>query len=102
MPLTSLTRNSSPRRCSIAPAMVAAHGARTGTHEAPSECGGNWSAADVYRRFVRPFRGKAPLSPHKPEIVQAGMFRRHPSVRWLRAAQSALDDLANHWKLGSR
>jgi hypothetical protein len=87
---------------SLAPAMVAAYGERTGIHEAPSECDGNPSAADVYRRFVRPFRGKAPLSPHKLEIVEAVMLGRHPGVRWLGTAQSAFDDLANYWKLGPR
>ena len=86
---------------SIMPAMVASYGERTGIREAPTdEQTETPTAADVYRRLVRPFRGRAPLTPHKLEIVETVMMGKHPGVQWLATAQAAFDDLADYWKMG--
>ena len=85
---------------SITPAMVASYGERTGIREPPTdEQTETPTAADIYRRLVRPFKGRAPLTPHKLEIVETCMMGRHPGVRWLATAQSAFDDLADFWKI---
>jgi hypothetical protein len=84
----------------VQPATVASYGERSGLREAPSECDGEPTAADVYRRFVRPFRSKPPLTAHKLEIVETILLGRHPGIAWLATAQEAFSDLADLWKMG--
>jgi len=86
----------------VEPAMVASYGEKCSASQDNDDAVNEPTAADHYRRLMRPFRGAGPVNVAQICILESVLMGRHPGVRFLAPLQAALDDLADFWRMGVR